>query len=149
MDLRAALELVVDLRNFVRPRDDLARAHPEWARERLDAEASTSHHQRWAGCGGAVDVSLIENGRELDLGSRLNATPAESANACFTDAENISAVARDRRQMLGAALTAAGLSTTRPSGGAGPTATATGRSSRGLTTRCTVRSDPPGRSPRR
>ncbi|MFJ9862685.1 M15 family metallopeptidase [Streptomyces sp. NPDC101165] len=60
--------------------------------------------------GAAVDLTLgTADGRELDMGTRLNASPEESAGACYTDAENVCAEARANRRLLGAALTAAGL----------------------------------------
>lgn len=60
-------------------------------------------------CGSAVDLTLVADGRELDLGSPVNATPAESDGACFTAAPGISASARHWRDVLGSALTHAGL----------------------------------------
>ncbi|MCX5134841.1 M15 family metallopeptidase [Streptomyces sp. NPDC060011] len=60
--------------------------------------------------GAAVDLTLADvDGRELDMGTRMNATPEESAGACYTQADNISAKARSRRNILSMALTAAGL----------------------------------------
>ncbi|MEU7368642.1 M15 family metallopeptidase [Streptomyces hygroscopicus] len=60
--------------------------------------------------GAAVDVTLADDdGREVDMGTRMNATPEESADACYTQAENISGAARSHRDVLGAALAAAGL----------------------------------------
>ncbi|MCX4632348.1 M15 family metallopeptidase [Streptomyces sp. NBC_01443] len=60
--------------------------------------------------GAAVDLTLADgDGTELDLGTRMNATPEESAGACYTHAPNISPEARAHRAALGAALSAAGL----------------------------------------
>lgn len=60
--------------------------------------------------GAAVDLTLADtDGRELDMGTRMNATPEESAGACYTQADNISDQARSNRDILGTALTAAGL----------------------------------------
>ncbi|WP_107409915.1 M15 family metallopeptidase [Streptomyces luteocolor] len=60
--------------------------------------------------GAAVDLTLADaEGRELDLGTRMNADPEESEGACYTDADNITARARRHREILGAALTGAGL----------------------------------------
>ncbi len=99
-------------RYFDSYRTDLAEAHPEWAPELLDAEASkhvsppaVAPHP----CGAAVDLTLMRYGKELDLGTRVNATPAESANACYTHASNIPDTARAWRRVLGEALAAAGL----------------------------------------
>jgi D-alanyl-D-alanine dipeptidase len=59
--------------------------------------------------GGAVDLTLVDpDGREARMGTDLNATPEDSDNACFTDAENISAAARDNRRTLIAAMRSAG-----------------------------------------
>lgn len=56
-----------------------------------------------------MDLTLAyADGRELDLGTPVDANPEESAGACFTRAEGITAEARRNREMLGAALTTAG-----------------------------------------
>lgn len=60
-------------------------------------------------CGAAVDLTLTHDGREMDLGTPVNATPADSANACFTSARNITDAAREGRDILGTALSFAGL----------------------------------------
>ncbi len=60
--------------------------------------------------GAAVDLTLADaDGRELDLGTRMNADPEESAGACYTHASNITDEARANRKLLGTVLTAAGL----------------------------------------
>lgn len=60
--------------------------------------------------GAAVDLTLADDdGHELDMGTRMNATPEESAGACYTQAGNINADARSHRDILSTALTAAGL----------------------------------------
>ncbi|MFK3728694.1 M15 family metallopeptidase [Streptomyces sp. NPDC088090] len=60
--------------------------------------------------GAAVDLTLADaDGRELDLGTRMNADPEESGGACYTDAAGISPEARSHRELLGGVLTAAGL----------------------------------------
>ena len=93
-------------------RADLARVHPDWSPRRLDAVASmhvsppeVAPHP----CGAAVDLTLTDNGDELDLGTAVNATPTDSANACFTAADNIPTGARDCRRVLCEALSDAGL----------------------------------------
>ncbi|MGW8633996.1 M15 family metallopeptidase [Streptomyces sp. NPDC055793] len=59
--------------------------------------------------GAAVDLTLMSSdGRELDMGTRVNATPEESGGTCYTDAPDVAPGARDNRRMLGDALTAAG-----------------------------------------
>ncbi|MFD4198832.1 M15 family metallopeptidase [Amycolatopsis thermoflava] len=87
--------------------------HPEWTDEQLRSAASRyvsppeiAPHS----AGAAVDLTLADDeGRELDMGTRMNASPEESAGACYTYADNISAEARSRRDILGTALSAAGL----------------------------------------
>ncbi len=57
--------------------------------------------------GAAVDLTLVDaNGRELDLGTPMNATPEESAGTCYTDAAGIGEQARAHREILGRVLTA-------------------------------------------
>lgn len=92
---------------------ELSQAHPEWSRQQMATEASkhvsppdVAPHP----CGAAIDLTLAtDDGTELDLGTAVNATPEASADACFTDAENISDTARARRDLLGKALGEAGL----------------------------------------
>ncbi|WP_328940378.1 M15 family metallopeptidase [Streptomyces sp. NBC_00250] len=87
--------------------------HPDWAAEQVRSAASRyvsppeiAPHS----AGAAVDLMLADDeGRELDMGTRMNASPEESAGACYTQADNISAEARSHRDVLSAALTAAGL----------------------------------------
>jgi D-alanyl-D-alanine dipeptidase len=60
--------------------------------------------------GAAVDVTLVDrNGRRLDMGTSVDATPEDSRNACAFDAAIISADARTNRGLLATALTTAGL----------------------------------------
>ncbi|WP_039935666.1 M15 family metallopeptidase [Streptomyces viridochromogenes] len=60
--------------------------------------------------GAAVDLTLVSaDGRELDMGTRVNASPEESDGACYTDAPTIGPEARANRRVLGDALAAAGL----------------------------------------
>ncbi|MEU9859769.1 M15 family metallopeptidase [Streptomyces sp. NPDC047971] len=91
----------------------LRAAQPEWSDERIHSAASRyvsppdiAPHS----AGAAVDLTLADaDGRELDLGTRMNADPEESAGACYTHAADISEEAHANRRLLGAALTAAGL----------------------------------------
>ncbi len=92
--------------------EELTAAHPDWAPDRVFAEASkhvsppaVAPHP----CGAAVDLTLTRDGIELDLGSPINATPEASAGACFTAADNITDEARGWRELLGSALAGAGL----------------------------------------
>lgn len=103
----------VQERYFSAYANGLRSAHPEWSARRIRAAASRfvsppeiAPHS----AGAAVDLTLADaDGRELDLGTRVNATPEESEGACYTGAENIGARARAHRRTLGAALTAGGL----------------------------------------
>ncbi|MFE5657060.1 M15 family metallopeptidase [Streptomyces sp. NPDC056517] len=87
--------------------------HPEWAAERVRSAASRyvsppeiAPHS----AGAAVDLTLADDeGREIDMGTRMNASPEESAGACYTQADNISDEARCHRDILSTALSAAGL----------------------------------------
>lgn len=60
--------------------------------------------------GAAIDLTLCDtHGRELDLGSPVDATPEASNGACFTDAAGLYEEAAANRGILVRALTAAGL----------------------------------------
>jgi D-alanyl-D-alanine dipeptidase len=60
--------------------------------------------------GAAVDLTLVDVcGEELDLGTRIDATPEESDGACFFAADGISPDARANRRLLAAVLTPTGL----------------------------------------
>ncbi|MFB9397921.1 M15 family metallopeptidase [Streptomyces echinatus] len=93
--------------------DHLRAGNPDWSAERLRSAASRyvsppeiAPHS----AGAAVDLTLADaDGRELDLGTRMNATPEESAGACYTHADSISDGARAHRHTLSSALTSAGL----------------------------------------
>ncbi len=94
-------------------REDLIRADPS-----LSDEASFQLASRYVSppsvaphvSGAAIDLTLCDDeGHELDLGTRINATPEESEGGCYFDASNISAEARHHRTILHRALTAAEL----------------------------------------
>jgi D-alanyl-D-alanine dipeptidase len=60
--------------------------------------------------GAAVDLTLVDRrGRELDLGTPIDATPEQSEGRCYFDAADISPEARHHRQVLARALRTAGL----------------------------------------
>ncbi|WP_327704674.1 M15 family metallopeptidase [Streptomyces decoyicus] len=87
--------------------------HPEWSAEQVRSAASRyvsppeiAPHS----AGAAVDLTLGDaDDCELDMGTHMDATPEESAGACYTQADNISDQARSNRDILGTALTVAGL----------------------------------------
>lgn len=97
---------------FDEHRARLTQSHPEWESERLLTETS-KHIAPLAvaphPCGAAVDLTLTKDGRELDLGTPVNATPESSDGACFTAAENIADEVRNWREVLGGALSDVGL----------------------------------------
>jgi zinc D-Ala-D-Ala dipeptidase len=60
--------------------------------------------------GAAVDLTLIDSdGRELDLGTPVDATPEQSAGACYFAAPLASRHARANRELLAQVLRGAGL----------------------------------------
>lgn len=60
--------------------------------------------------GAAVDLTLADHaGEPLWMGTPIDATPEDSANACLFAAPNIDAQARANRDLLAEALTGAGL----------------------------------------
>jgi D-alanyl-D-alanine dipeptidase len=60
--------------------------------------------------GAAVDLTLVDtDGVELDMGTPVDATPEASDGACYTDAANLTSMARANRRILSVALTAVGL----------------------------------------
>ncbi len=91
----------------------LCAEHPEWTAERVRSAASryvSSPEIAPHSAGAAVDLTLAgDDGRELEMGTRINATPEESAGACYTQAGSISDEARSHRDILGTALAAVGL----------------------------------------
>ncbi|MDH6222743.1 M15 family metallopeptidase [Streptomyces pseudovenezuelae] len=105
--------LALQRRYFEEYCSELARAHPNWLAADLRAGASRfvsppeiAPHS----AGAAVDVTLIDDqGRELDMGTRVNTSPEKSAGACYTDAPGLSDQARTNRTTLKTALSAAGL----------------------------------------
>jgi len=104
--------LSIQARYFSEYSDELKKSHTEWDEKKIYSEASKyvappeiiPPHST----GGAIDLTLCDgNGKELDMGTRLNADPEESNNACFTLAENISDEARANRKILIDALSKA------------------------------------------
>ncbi|MER8010583.1 MULTISPECIES: M15 family metallopeptidase [unclassified Streptomyces] len=98
---------------FERYADELRATHPDWPADRVHSAASRyvsppdlAPHS----AGAAVDLTLADaDGRELDLGTPMNAGPEQSDGACYTGAGNITAEARAHRAVLGEAMGAAGL----------------------------------------
>ena len=100
-------------RYFEQYAGELRAAHHDWPADRIRSAASRyvsppeiAPHS----AGAAVDLTLADaDGRELDLGTEMNASPEQSDGACYTDAPNITDEARANRALLGGALTASGL----------------------------------------
>ena len=60
--------------------------------------------------GAAADLTLVDSsGRELDLGTPVDATPEQSEGACYFDAPQVSRQARAKRELLARVLRGAGL----------------------------------------
>lgn len=98
-------------RYFAEHLAQLLRDEPSWSAERAFSEASkhvspvmTAPHP----CGAAVDVTLTYEGVEVDMGTPVNATPQASGGACFTGATNVSADAREWREVLCRSMERAG-----------------------------------------
>lgn len=98
---------------FERYAETLQNDNSGWSSEQVRAAASRfvsppeiAPHS----AGAAVDLTLVTaGGRELDMGTPVDASPEESQGACYTAARNIGAEARANRQILIEALTAVGL----------------------------------------
>jgi D-alanyl-D-alanine dipeptidase len=60
--------------------------------------------------GAAADLTLVDSaGRELDLGTPIDATPEQSEGACYFDAPQVSGLAQANRDLLARVLRGAGL----------------------------------------
>ncbi|KOV00663.1 MULTISPECIES: M15 family metallopeptidase [Streptomyces] len=92
---------------------ELRAAHVDWPAEELRAQTSRyvsppdiAPHS----AGAAVDLTLVtSDGTELDMGTRVNASPEESRGHCYTLADGLTHLTRLHRATLNRALTAAGL----------------------------------------
>ena len=101
------------LAHFTEYRDELAAADPGLSAAELDRLASryiappgVAPHT----AGAAVDLTLCTDaGVELDMGTRVNATPEESSLRCYTAAPDLDDDARADRDLLCRVLAAAGL----------------------------------------
>lgn len=91
---------------------ELRRTNPGWNDSQIHEAASRyvsppqiAPHS----AGAAVDLTLADqDGREVDMGTRMNASPEESDGACYTHAESVSPAARAYRATLCRAMSAAG-----------------------------------------
>ncbi|MEV7616112.1 M15 family metallopeptidase [Streptomyces sp. NPDC089799] len=104
---------VLQQRYFEEYAAELRAGHGDWPAEELRAQASRyvsppeiAPHS----AGAAVDLTLVDaDGTELDMGTRVNASPEESRGRCYTLADGLSPGARLHRATLSRALTGAGL----------------------------------------
>jgi len=102
----------LQLKYFLEYQSELRLKHPEWSPELLHSATSryvsppeVAPHS----AGAAIDLTLCTlNGDELDLGTRVNASPEESAGACYMDAPQISSNGARNRAVMSTALGAAG-----------------------------------------
>lgn len=91
---------------------ELRHANPGWSDSLIHEAASRyvsppqiAPHS----AGAAVDLTLADqDGQEVDMGTRMNASPDESGGACYTHAESISPTARAHRETLCRAMSEAG-----------------------------------------
>ncbi|WP_217167254.1 M15 family metallopeptidase [Streptomyces sp. AC512_CC834] len=98
---------------FERYAESLRSDNPGWSSEQVRAAASRfvsppqiAPHS----AGAAVDLTLVAaDGKELDMGTPVDASPEVSEGACYTAARNIGSEARGNRQILTEALTGVGL----------------------------------------
>ncbi|WP_370132447.1 M15 family metallopeptidase [Streptacidiphilus sp. EB103A] len=93
--------------------DELRASNPGWsARQIREATSRFVSPPEIAphSAGAAIDLTLLDGtGHEVDMGTRMNASPEESDGACYTQAPTIPAQAQANRAELGRALSAAGL----------------------------------------
>lgn len=93
-------------------RDELAQLNPDYTPEQLRMAASRfvsppelAPHT----AGAAIDLTLCDaRGRELDMGTILDATPEQSDGLCYTEAEGLPAQAAANRSILVEAMHGAG-----------------------------------------
>jgi D-alanyl-D-alanine dipeptidase len=90
----------------------LSRLYPDLAGDELErltgrfvAPISVAPHV----AGAAVDLTLVHDGRVLDLGTPIGATPEASDGACFFDAAQVTGRARKNRALLASVLEGVGL----------------------------------------
>ncbi|GAA0418537.1 hypothetical protein GCM10010357_44850 [Streptomyces luteireticuli] len=97
---------------FAEYAEQLRAENPQWTVEQIHTAASryvsppvVAPHP----AGAAIDITLADSSEvELDLGTRMNATPEESEGACYMDAANITSLHRARRRILVTAMSSAG-----------------------------------------
>lgn len=103
----------LQLQHFEEYWNELAEIHPDWTEVQLRPETAryVSPPEVAPHCtGGAIDLTLCtDTGIELNLGTRINASPIESENRCYTAAVDLPDDALANRRLLIEVLTAVGL----------------------------------------
>ena len=93
-------------------REELAQLNPEYSAEQLRTAASryvSPPELAPHSAGSAIDLTLCDaEGRELDMGTPMNANPEESGGQCYTEAAGISPEAAENRAILVEAMHSAG-----------------------------------------
>jgi D-alanyl-D-alanine dipeptidase len=93
-------------RRLVREDPGLTREESTTRASRFVAPPDVAAHPS----GAAVDITLVDDrGGLVDMGTAIDATPEDSAGACYFDALAIHPEARARRRLLATSLEAAGL----------------------------------------
>jgi zinc D-Ala-D-Ala dipeptidase len=111
--IEAYRPLSIQRLEFERQRTSVRAADPTLSEAELDMEASrfsAPPHVAPHPTGAAVDLTLCdESGRELDLGTSLNAVLTSNATATYTDSAEIKGAAKEWRALLVSTLTSQGL----------------------------------------
>lgn len=93
-------------------RDELAQLNPDYTPEQLRTAASryvSPPELAPHSAGAAIDLTLCDaEGRELDMGTPMNANPEESEGRCYTEAEGLTPEAMRNRAILVDAMHGAG-----------------------------------------
>jgi D-alanyl-D-alanine dipeptidase len=104
--------LELQRRYFEEYRDELAKLHPDYSPDQLRTAASryvSPPELAPHSAGAAIDLTLCEaDGAELDMGTRMNASPEESEGRCYTDAPGLDPRAAENRAILVEAMHSAG-----------------------------------------
>jgi zinc D-Ala-D-Ala dipeptidase len=90
----------------------LKKKFPDWSENQIYEECSKLNAPLTVAphtTGGAVDLTLTDSKAQwLDMGTAFNASPLETDQATYTDAENISHAAKENRKLLIQVMTAVG-----------------------------------------
>ena len=93
-------------------REELAQLNPDYSAEQLRTAASryvSPPELAPHSAGAAIDLTLCDaDGRELDMGTPMNANPEESGGNCYTDAAGLSPRAVENRAILVEVMHSAG-----------------------------------------